>query len=145
MLPPGIFVWKSGDETISPGSPGSVAAASAGWERDMASFGPWEGCVESSGHAFDRSGQGVDETIVVVRRCETTMSAARLLAEENVIGEWGSVVAVEQSIGRGQLRRPWVSSPGNLHASLIMPTVPESGEWGSLCRISFLLWRGMSL
>jgi BirA family biotin operon repressor/biotin-[acetyl-CoA-carboxylase] ligase len=57
------------------------------------------------------------------------MKAARILVAEDALGPWGAVMAVRQTEGRGQLRRPWVSSPGNLHVSVVLPAPPESGPW----------------
>ncbi|WP_231117154.1 biotin--[acetyl-CoA-carboxylase] ligase [Pseudodesulfovibrio alkaliphilus] len=70
-----------------------------------------------------------EQVIVVVEECGTTMETARLLAEAGVLGAWDAVVAVRQRGGRGQLRRPWISSPGNLHVSMVMPAPPLDGPW----------------
>nr|WP_242012459.1 biotin--[acetyl-CoA-carboxylase] ligase [Pseudodesulfovibrio cashew] len=59
------------------------------------------------------------------------MEAARLLYEQGAVGEWGSVVALTQTGGRGQLRRPWSSPPGNLFASVVLPKAPTESEWST--------------
>ncbi len=133
MLPPGILVWKSGDgDHVSPTTPSAIAEAHPTWAKDIATYGPWtETLVDERAGTFLIGPGVVDETVVVTGRCETTMTTARTLAEAGIIGEWGSVVSVEQVSARGQLRRPWVSSPGNLHASFVMPAASLQGAWAS--------------
>ncbi|MEF2229525.1 MAG: biotin--[acetyl-CoA-carboxylase] ligase [Pseudodesulfovibrio sp.] len=132
MLPSGIFLWKSGGGPgVPPTEPAEVAAAHPDWAAAMASLGPWKREVAEGGGVFLAGGGGEDgPVIVVVRHCATTMTAARFLARSGALGPWGCLVAVEQSQGRGQLRRPWVSSPGNLHLSVVLPAPPGAGEWG---------------
>ncbi|BDQ32624.1 hypothetical protein JCM14722_01660 [Pseudodesulfovibrio portus] len=67
--------------------------------------------------------------IVAVDTCETTMETVRGLVESEVLGDWGALVSGVQTGGRGQLRRPWASLPGNLHASIALPDAPVRGEW----------------
>jgi BirA family biotin operon repressor/biotin-[acetyl-CoA-carboxylase] ligase len=43
------------------------------------------------------------------------------LVEKDILPEWGSVIAVSQDCGRGQLRRAWKSPPGNVYGSLRLP------------------------
>lgn len=133
MLPPGIFAWITGDGDIAfPTQPAQLAGVHPSWESDVAAWGSWSD-VTDSGMAFARGANAASEVpVVVAKQCATTMAAARSLAEQGVIGEWGSLLCAEQSSGRGQLRRPWVSSPGNLHASLIMPAAPVRGEWSTV-------------
>ena len=134
MLPPGIFVWKTGDSHIaSPTDPAGLAGAHPSWESALAPFDPWSDFTAEAGMTFAQgAGSEVVAPVVAANRCATSMASARALAEQGVIGEWGSFICAEQSSGRGQLRRPWVSSPGNLHASLVMPAVPVSGEWSNV-------------
>lgn len=52
------------------------------------------------------------------------MTIAHFLARENLLPEWGSVLAASQKNGRGQLGREWISPRGNLYAALRLPSVP---------------------
>ena len=70
-----------------------------------------------------------EAVIIAVDSCETTMELSRQFAESRELGEWGALVSGVQAGGRGQLRRPWVSLPGNLHASVLLPEPPEKGLW----------------
>lgn len=61
--------------------------------------------------------------------CESSMDAAWELVRAGAMQPWHALVAVEQAAGRGQLRRPWLSAPGNLHVSfhLACPPAPWDG------------------
>ncbi len=127
MLPPGIFIWES--ESKRPESQ-SLAALHQRWKADVDAFGPWQESVHIDGvGGFWRSDAENQTTVVVTESCSSTMEQARVLAEQGVLGEWGALVAGVQLSGRGQLRRPWVSSAGNLHVSVVMPASPKTGEW----------------
>lgn len=133
MLPPGILAWISGHgESVSPTTPQALAGAHPSWAADMAAYGPWDETVDIDGAGrFLKANHASapDRTIVVAGECVSTMEAARLLAEAGQLGPWGAVLAVRQTGGRGQLRRPWVSSPGNVHVSLVLPGLPGQGPW----------------
>jgi len=127
MLPPGIFIWES--ESKRPESQ-SLAALHQRWKADVDALGPWQESVHIDGvGGFWRSDAENQTTVVVTESCSSTMEQARVLAEQGVLGEWGALVAGVQLSGRGQLRRPWVSSAGNLHVSVVMPASPKTGEW----------------
>ncbi len=51
----------------------------------------------------------------------STFDVAWQLMEQNALPEWGSVIAVTQTQGRGQLRRQWHSPRGNLYATFRVP------------------------
>jgi BirA family biotin operon repressor/biotin-[acetyl-CoA-carboxylase] ligase len=98
----------------------------------MAAYGPWDEAVDAHGAGrFLKASRSAapDGTIVVAGECVSTMETARMLAEAGQLGSWGAVLAMRQTGGRGQLRRPWVSSPGNVHVSLILPGLPDQGPW----------------
>ncbi|HBU38097.1 Biotin/acetyl-CoA-carboxylase ligase [Pseudodesulfovibrio profundus] len=133
MLPPGIYLWETGVEPIvSPVTIEQVAESCSGWAKDINDMGPWGDPVDINGHGvFRKSGQHLDTVVVVVGECSTTMEVARYLADASLIDEWGAVVSVAQRSGRGQMRRPWVSPPGNLYVSVLLPEMPQSGPWES--------------
>ncbi len=131
MLPPGIFLWKSGfEEVVSPFDAEKVAVSHASWAAGLKEYGPWDDVIsfEDVG-TFAQGSRSSKATVVVTGECRSTMESARILVENGVLGEWGAVIGVEQTSGRGQLRRPWVSPPGNLHISIILPALPSSGPW----------------
>lgn len=132
MLPPGIFVWASGQDGLSaPTCPDTIADRSELWKAEIERCGEWREYAEDNESLY-QSAASAETTIVLVETCTTTMEVARYLSEKGLLGEWAAVVAVEQTGGRGQLRRPWVSPPGNLHVSAVLPEAPSSGEWAKL-------------
>ncbi|WP_419787872.1 biotin--[acetyl-CoA-carboxylase] ligase [Pseudodesulfovibrio sp.] len=123
-------MWKSGGGEDEPSStPDLLARVHPTWKALVDSCGPFTDGVEDSGSSFLRGTCLQDPPIVVTHSCATTMTAARFLALSGSLGPWGSVVAAEQVQGRGQLRRFWVSTPGNLHASMVLPEPPVDGPW----------------
>ncbi len=92
------------------------------WAADAAALAPFAGA--------DTLGQAAAAALVVCGECASTMDVARHLAGQGALGPWGSVIAPVQNAGRGQLRRAWLSRPGNLLATLACPL--ESGPWNDL-------------
>jgi BirA family biotin operon repressor/biotin-[acetyl-CoA-carboxylase] ligase len=56
-----------------------------------------------------------------VEEASSSLDAALELAEKGSLGVWDSLLAARQTAGRGQLRRQWISPPGNLYAALRLP------------------------
>lgn len=54
----------------------------------------------------------------------SSLDVAFLLFGRGGLDVWDSVQAVSQTSGRGQLRRHWVSPPGNIYAALRLPSLP---------------------
>jgi BirA family biotin operon repressor/biotin-[acetyl-CoA-carboxylase] ligase len=59
--------------------------------------------------------------VIICGPCTSSLDVAHALAAAGVLPEWGAVLAVSQRAGRGQLRRPWESPPGNIYAALRLP------------------------
>ncbi|RWU05945.1 biotin--[acetyl-CoA-carboxylase] ligase [Pseudodesulfovibrio sp. S3] len=121
MLPPGIFLMKTAPEGLE-----SVHPV---WDSDLQELGPWTPLGGGFPVDFLAGNSSVDSSVVVVGACETTMELASEMVQKGQLGEWGAVLCAEQFSGRGQLRRPWKSLPGNLHASIVLPSPPVQGEW----------------
>ncbi|WP_319544027.1 biotin--[acetyl-CoA-carboxylase] ligase [uncultured Pseudodesulfovibrio sp.] len=123
MIPQGIF--------LAEGTPEQLAATHISWGADVTAFGPWRSCGSACGFGREwlRASQDCGSTIVVIQECATTMDVAREMAGNDLLSDWGAVISVVQKGGRGQLRRPWVSLPGNLHASIVLPKPPTAGLW----------------
>lgn len=119
MLPTGIFI---NDSDVS-----SLSSMHPSWAEDVDKYGPWR--AEGS---LLRGGDSCQSTVIVAASCETTMDLARTYMESGTLGHWGAVVCAEQPGGRGQLRRPWTSIPGNLHASIVLPKPSVAGPWSEL-------------
>jgi BirA family biotin operon repressor/biotin-[acetyl-CoA-carboxylase] ligase len=130
MLPPGIFLWESGLEGLcEPARLDDLAVVSPIWKEELERCGAWSESFETDSGRFVKADLKNETTIVIVGKCSSTMEVVRYLVESDMLPKWGAVIAVEQSSGRGQLRRPWVSSPGNLHVSAVLPEGPSEGDW----------------
>lgn len=64
---------------------------------------------------------GLPAPLYVTGACSSTLDVARFLGERDCLPEWGSVLSLRQTAGRGQMRRNWVSPSGNLYAALRLP------------------------
>ena len=52
---------------------------------------------------------------------DSALDLAHAFTAECCLPVWGGVLAGSQRYGRGQLRRPWSSPPGNIYAALRLP------------------------
>ena len=130
--------------------PEKISRQSPLWKRDVQSLRPWTRMHSPGIHQTDdawvwASGQtdkplsghsGDTPGILVCGRCASTMDAAWHFIETRRMQVWDSVIAVEQTAGRGQHQRQWVSPAGNIHASWRWP-MPEhksdmTPNWKSL-------------
>jgi BirA family biotin operon repressor/biotin-[acetyl-CoA-carboxylase] ligase len=124
--------------------PEAITRNSRLWKKDMDDFGPW---TRTRAPEFDDGSEAwvwrpevpyaeKGPTVLVCGRCTSTMDAAWHFIGRGRMDVWDSVVAVEQSAGRGQQKRQWISPAGNIHASWRWP-LPKSDavrrpDWGGL-------------
>lgn len=71
-----------------------------------------------------------DERVHLCGPCSSALDVAMYLARKGELDPWDSVLATRQWAGRGQMRRNWVSEPGNLFAAWRLPMPP--GPWQGL-------------
>lgn len=64
--------------------------------------------------------------ILICDRHSSSMNLAWDFLNRREIHAWDSVIVAEQTAGRGQFRRKWVSPAGNLYASWVWPELSES-------------------
>lgn len=120
-------------DLAEPATPEFLRGLCPGWAVDVDALGPLaEASVSAAlGRCLAPAGNpGGGPRVVVVGRCGSTMDVARRLVEEGALRPWDAVVSPLQTAGRGQLRRAWMSRPGNLHVTLACP--PERGAWNDL-------------
>lgn len=79
--------------------------------------------------------------VLVGGPCTSSMDLAWRLSANDLLPSWGSVLAVSQQSGRGQMRREWCSPPGNLYAAWLWPGLPR--QWDRLASLlaGFILCR----
>ncbi|MDR2488939.1 MAG: biotin--[acetyl-CoA-carboxylase] ligase [Desulfovibrio sp.] len=66
--------------------------------------------------------------------CASTFDVAWELCRTCAMPPWSGVLAVAQTNGRGQLRREWISPPGNLHVSFFLP--PDMERLGNMAPLA---------
>jgi len=99
------------------------------WMKDIQSFGPWEQIHRQDfspavhGSAWHPSAGATKSapTILICDQYGSSMDPAWDLLSRGAIHTWDSVIVTEQTAGRGQFRRNWVSPVGNLYASWVWP------------------------
>ncbi|MHC1701611.1 MAG: biotin--[acetyl-CoA-carboxylase] ligase [Humidesulfovibrio sp.] len=109
-----------------PLDPPALAAAHLLWAADVETLGPWR--LKQDRFWLPERRQGAD--CIVCGVCSSTMDVARELVARGELGGFGSVISPAQRAGRGQLRRAWLSAPGNVLATLVCP--PAQGLWNDL-------------
>lgn len=74
---------------------------------------------------------------------DSCLDSARRLAGQGRLAPWDSVQVISQRQGRGQLRRRWISPPGNVYAALrLPPEAPFNSSEGSIV-CGLMLARGL--
>lgn len=76
--------------------------------------------------------------------CSSVLDVAAHLVRQDLLCVWDSVLASRQWAGRGQLRRNWVSEPGNLFAAWRLP-LPDR-KWSRVLPVvlGWILCRGFA-
>ncbi|EFL49318.1 biotin/acetyl-CoA-carboxylase ligase [Solidesulfovibrio fructosivorans JJ]] len=134
----GVWLWRDGAADLAaPLSPGILAGSHPLWAADAARLAPWREVVLGPEHgpaaggwlvAEGAAGQ-VADAVLCVGRCASSLDVARAFAAAGLLPPFSSVLALSQTSGRGQMRRDWVSPPGNLYAALSWPA--DAGALGS--------------
>lgn len=147
------------------GDPAGLAREHRLWSEEVTAWGPW---VKTKGlpvaQVSGRHGglpllteeqrpavisgwlstKTVATRVIVCIACSSALDLAWKLQHWGVLQEWDAVIAVRQWAGRGQVRRPWSSLPGNLHVAWRQPNLPE--VWNRLASLipAWLIARVMS-
>ncbi|PIP37160.1 MAG: biotin--[acetyl-CoA-carboxylase] ligase [Desulfobacterales bacterium CG23_combo_of_CG06-09_8_20_14_all_51_8] len=115
--------------------PEFLARTSRLWKKDIQNFGPW---TRTRAPEFDDGSDAwawrpevscaeKGPRVLICGHCTSTMDAAWHFIGRGRMDIWDSVMAVEQSAGRGRKKRRWISPAGNLHASWRWP-LPAGDE-----------------
>lgn len=109
--------------------PDTLASAHALWARDVLAYGPWSRESDVGGdRVYWRAARQEGQNVLLIGDCSSTMDAAWRLKDS--LSDWSTVLAVTQGQGRGQIRRHWVSPPGNVYASVFWP-MPDGRDAGA--------------
>lgn len=82
--------------------------------------------------------------VVLCGDCASSLDVAWALVNMGKLPVFGSVLALSQSSGRGQLRRHWLSPPGNIYASWRMPLEGVMCSQGASVVLGFLFCRAFA-
>ncbi|NDY71186.1 biotin--[acetyl-CoA-carboxylase] ligase [Desulfobacter hydrogenophilus] len=104
--------------------------------KDIETFGPWEHihrqdfspAVQGSVWYPSADATKSTPTILICDQYGSSMDPAWDLLSRQAIQTWDSVIVTEQTAGRGQFRRNWVSPVGNLYASWVWPEFSGSNS-----------------
>ncbi len=110
--------------------PEEIEKVSPSWGKDIDKFSPWK---SSDDNSYLIAGKQPESNITVAGECSSTFDLAEVLIEESRLGEWDSLIAVSQREGRGRRQRNWLSPPGNLYVSVVLPEIPS--EWQTLASL----------
>ncbi len=122
---------SAGERTAGSFSPDQLAASPLTPDAPAADF-PGEG--DAPGNVWretrpdgdlsllERPWPGLHAPLYLAGHATSSLDVAHALAHRNLLPEWGAVLVLGQSAGRGQLRRAWASPPGNIYAALRLPT-----------------------
>ncbi len=126
----GVWLFAGGATgLVEPLSLERLRAAHPLWTADAERLSPWFSRTLGQEYgpaagdwlcAGGAAGQTADP-VLVVGRCASSLDVARALAGAGLLAPFASVIALEQTSGRGQMRRNWVSPPGNLYAAMAWP------------------------
>lgn len=105
-------------------------AALPGLGPEIAAYAPFSPCDSPLLAAGD---------VALCGDCSSSLDVAMRLAHEGWLPEWGSVLALRQHAGRGQLRRGWDSPPGNIYAALRLPVSGPFGAWNAALLAGWML------
>jgi len=119
----GLMLWAAGrDGLAEPLAPDALAAAHPLWGRSLQDCTDWQ----RQGEFWSCSGVvALPAPVLVCGDCGSSLDVAWDFISRDALPEWGAVLALSQQSGRGQLRRPWASPPGNLYAAWRWPALPE--------------------
>lgn len=151
-----IFLLAEDIPDLALGSdPDALARQHPLWDAEIAAWGPWKRSEPASIPQVDApdgfshpagwlSAKSCATQIIVCVSCSSAFDLAWKLWDRGLLTEWGAVITVDQWAGRGQVRRPWSSLPGNLHVVWRLPAMAP--EWDGLASLvpAWLIARALS-
>ena len=96
-------------------------------------FSPGHGDASAILAAGEPGASAPVERVHLCGPCSSALDVAMHLAAKGLLDPWDSVLATKQWAGRGQMRRNWISQPGNLFAAWRLPVPP--GPWQNMLSV----------
>jgi BirA family transcriptional regulator, biotin operon repressor / biotin---[acetyl-CoA-carboxylase] ligase len=119
--------------------PEGLAACGPLWNQDATRFSPWRKVAhlrlikEGIGSIFESEASIGKHMVAICGSCTSSMDVAWYFISQDNLQVWDSILAVEQTTGRGQHQRVWMSPAGNIHAAWQWPhpsnTMDLDGRW----------------
>ena len=130
LLYEGLAPVGSRDPAALPFSPEDLASSAlrlpdvsdaSGTSAEIAGRASWTPCEKNGIRWLERPASGLPGPVYISGASTSSLDVARRLLEADLLPEWGSVLSLSQSAGRGQMRRAWSSPAGNLYSALRLP------------------------
>jgi BirA family transcriptional regulator, biotin operon repressor / biotin---[acetyl-CoA-carboxylase] ligase len=127
------------DGLFDPIDPKGLAACGPLWKQEVERFSPWRKIEhhlliqENSGSIWQSESSKGKPSVFICGSCTSSMDVAWHFIDQKRLQDWYSILAVEQTSGRGQHQRVWMSPAGNIHAAWRWPhpanTKDLDGRW----------------
>jgi BirA family biotin operon repressor/biotin-[acetyl-CoA-carboxylase] ligase len=100
------------------------------WKEKVDGLAEPADALEALKYALENAGGESKETCFLCGPCSSSLDVAWHIAASGRLELWDSVICSSQWAGRGQMRRSWMSFPGNLYAAWRWPVPPQG--WNTL-------------
>lgn len=139
----GLYFWCDDTQGVTDSSSPAVLGETDYWREHAPALEPWEAvpspCALQRGRWWLSQRVTPSNRTVLCGPCSSSLDVAWLLHENGCIGAWDSVVCLKQWAGRGQLRRTWLSLPGNVFAAWVWPAAERDLENLMPCIVGYVL------
>lgn len=127
----GIFIWGAGlNGIVDAADPDMLKNASVSWNRDSERLAPWSAVtLPVDGTAYRCWAAAADceyPPLIVSGPCSSAMDLSWYFVQRGFLPEWGSILAVSQWAGRGQLGSEWISPIGNIYGAIRIPALSRA-------------------
>jgi len=131
----GNFLWREGSSGMAhPIDPDQLRKASSSWALDIDDLAPWTSMSfipdEPESRFWVSEADKKKEQLIITGPCNSSMDVAWHFISKKILVEWGSILALSQWNGRGQLGRMWLSPVGNIYSAIRFPSPPQ--PWHNL-------------
>lgn len=143
LLCDGLRAGTGGEQIAEPLTPQELCDPVAGFGLD-----PAENALFSTAPLSESGGVRFLEAaapgkfpgpVYLCGRSSSSLDVAAVLAGAGLLPPWSSVIVTAQTRGRGQLRRVWISPPGNIYAAIRLPCDAVFAGSAAACVIGGLL------